>query len=145
MTTRLNPYLSFRDTARQAMEFYRSVFGGELTISTFAELHASDDPAEADKVMHSMLTTDRDLVLMAADLPNRMEHSMGTSFSVSLSGDDESELRGYWGRLSDGATITAPLASAPWGDSFGMLVDKFGVNWLVNIAGAPAEVASPGS
>lgn len=141
MTTRLNPYLSFRDTARPAMEFYRSVFGGELTISTFAELHASDDPAEADKVMHSMLTTDRDLVLMAADLPNRMEHSIGTSFSVSLSGDDESELRGYWDRLSDGATITAPLMSAPWGDIFGMLVDRFGVNWLVNIAGASAEVA----
>jgi PhnB protein len=141
MTTRLNPYLSFRDTARSAMEFYRSVFGGELTISTFAELHASDDPAEADKVMHSMLTTDRDLVLMAADIPNRMEHTIGTSFSVSLSGDDDSELRGYWDRLADGATITAPLASAPGGDSFGMLVDRFGVNWLVNIAGAPAEVA----
>jgi PhnB protein len=136
MATRLNPYLSFRDTARPAMEFYRSVFGGELAVSTFADFHVSDDPAEQDKIMHSMLTTANGLVLMAADLPDTMEYRAGTNFSVSLSGEDESELRGYWDGLSEGATITEPLKSAPWGDSFGMLVDKFGVTWLVNIAGA---------
>lgn len=135
MATRLNPYLTFRDTARQAMEFYRSVFGGELTVSTFAEFHASDDPAEQDKVMHSMLTTDNGLVLMAADTPNSMEHTTGTSYSVSLSGEDDAELRGYWDKLTVGATIAEPLSTAPWGDSFGMLTDKFGVSWLVNIAG----------
>lgn len=71
MTTRLNPYISFRDNARQAMEFYRSVFGGELNVSTFAEMHASDDPSEQDKVMHSMLASPNGLVLMAADTPTR--------------------------------------------------------------------------
>jgi PhnB protein len=136
MATRLNPYLTFRDTARQAMEFYRSVFGGELTVSTFAEFHASDDPAEQDKVMHSMLTTDNGLVLMAADTPNSMEYTTGTNYSVSLSGEDDAELRGYWDKLTVGATIAEPLSTAPWGDSFGMLTDKFGVSWLVNIAGS---------
>jgi PhnB protein len=118
------------------MEFYRSVFGGELAVSTFADFHVSDNPAEQDKIMHSMLTTANGPVLMAADLPDTMEYRAGTNFSVSLSGEDESELRGYWDGLSEGATITEPLKSAPWGDSFGMLVDNFGVTWLVNIAGA---------
>ncbi|RIJ79029.1 VOC family protein [Nakamurella silvestris] len=138
MTTRLNPYLSFRDTARSAMEFYHSVFGGELTLSTFGEMHASEDPAEADKIMHGMLVSPTDLVLMGADTPNSMEHTPGGSFSVSLSGEDEAELRGYWEKLIDGATITAPLNTAPWGDIFGMCIDRFGVNWLVNISGTPS-------
>jgi PhnB protein len=135
MTTRLNPYLNFRDTSRQAMEFYHSVFGGELTVSTFAEMHASDDPAEQDKIMHSQLVTDHGLTLMAADLPNSMELTPGNNFSVSLSGEDEGELRGYWDKLSDGGTVAMPLDKAPWGDYFGMCVDRFGITWLVNIAG----------
>jgi PhnB protein len=134
MSTRLNPYLGFRDNAREAMEFYHSVFGGELTTGTFAEYQASEDPAEADKIMHSMLETDTGLVLMAADTPNSMDYTPGTNHSVSLSGDDEAELRGYWDKLSDSGTVTVPLERAPWGDYFGMCVDKFGVNWLVNIS-----------
>jgi PhnB protein len=134
MSTRLNPYLGFRDNAREAMEFYHSVFGGELTTGTFAEYQASEDPAEADKIMHSMLETDTGLVLMAADTPNSMDYTPGTNHSVSLSGDDEAELRGYWDKLSDSGTVTVPLEQAPWGDYFGMCVDKFGVNWLVNIS-----------
>ena len=136
MATRLNPQISRRDTARQAMEFYESVFEGELTVSTFADFQASDDPAEQDKVMHSMLTTDHGLVLMGADTPNSMEYTTGSNYSVSLSGEDDAELRGYWDRLTVGATIAEPLNTAPWGDSFGMLTDKFGVSWLVNIAGS---------
>ena len=140
MTTRLNPYLNFRDTARQAMEFYHSVFGGELTMSTFAEMHASEDPAEQDKIMHSQLMTEHGLTLMAADTPNSMDYQPGTNFSVSLSGEDEGELRGYWDKLSDGAHVIMPLDKAPWGDIFGMCVDRFGVSWLVNIsAGQPSS------
>ena len=135
MSTRLNPYLGFRDSAREAMDFYRSVFGGELTRSTFAELQASEDPAEADKIMHSQLTTERGLVLMAADTPSSMELPADSNISVSLSGDDEAELHGYWDALVDGGTVTVPLEKAPWGDSFGMCVDRFGVRWMVNIAG----------
>lgn len=138
MSTLLNPYLSFKDDARQAMDFYQLVFGGELTRSTFGEFGASDDPAEQDKVMHSMLTTGGGLVLMASDTPNRMDYTPGSNYSISLSGDDDSELRGYWDKLSDGGTVAMPLEPAPWGDSFGMCTDRFGVSWVVNIAGKQA-------
>jgi PhnB protein len=136
MTTQLNPYLHFRDTARQAMDFYRSVFGGELTSNSFAEFHASDDPAEQDKIMHSQLVTPDGMVLMASDTPNSMDYTPGTNFSISLSGDDDAALRRCWGKLSDGGTVAMPLDKAAWGDTFGMCVDRFGVSWLVNISGA---------
>ena len=135
MTTRLNPYLHFRDSTRAAMEFYHSVFGGELTMSTFADMHASEDPAEQDKIMHSQLITEQGLTLMAADTPNSMDYTPGTNFSISLSGEDEGELRGYWDKLSDGGNVTMPLDKAAWGDLFGMCTDRFGIPWLVNIAG----------
>ena len=134
MTTRLNPYLGFRDTAKEAMEFYRSVFGGELTLSTFAELQGADDPADQDKIMHSQLMTENGLTLMASDTPSSMEYNPGSNYSISLSGDDDAELRGYWEKLSQSGTVTMALEKAPWGDSFGMCVDKYGVSWLVNIS-----------
>ena len=133
MTTRFNPYLAFRDSAREAMEFYRSVFGGELTVSNFADMHASDDPSENDKVMHAMLTTDNGFVLMASDTPNSMDYTPGTNFSLSLSGDDETALRGWWEALSNGGRVDMPLERAPWGDLFGMCTDRFGIAWMVSI------------
>ena len=139
MSTKLNPYLGFRDNAKAAMEFYQSVFGGELTLSTFGEFHASDDPAEQDKIMHGMLVTDSALTLMGADTPNSMKYTPGDNYSVSLSGEDEAELRRYWEGLSAGGTITVPLEKAPWGDLFGMCADKFGVNWLINVTGAQPQ------
>ena len=139
MATRLNPYISFRDNAREAMEFYKSVFGGELTVSTFGEFGASEDPAEKDKVMHAQLESPGGLVLMGADTPNSMEHTVGTNISVSLSGDDEAELTGYWEKLSASGTVQEQLSKAPWGDSFGMCADRFGINWLVNISGSAAK------
>jgi PhnB protein len=136
MVTRLNPYLNFRSSTREAMTFYQSVFGGTLDISTFAEFNVSDDPEEKDNVMHSQLTTDAGFTLMAADVPKKMPFTEGSSISVSLSGDDEEELTGYWNKLIEGGNVFEPLAKAPWGDSFGMAADRFGVNWLVNIAGS---------
>ena len=138
MPVQLNPYLTFRDSARQAMQFYQSVFGGDLDISTFADVSGMPgvDDAEKDKVMHAMLRGDNGLVLMGADTPSSMEHAPPAGMSVSLSGDDEAALRGYWDKLADGATIGVPLEKAPWGDSFGMLTDKFGTPWMVNITGS---------
>lgn len=132
MTT-LNPYLNFRGNAREAIGFYHSVFGGELTLSTFSEYHASEDPAEQDKIMHAMLATEHGMVLMAADVPGTVDYTPGNNIAVSLSGPDEAELRGYFEKLSDGGTIDMPLEKAPWGDTFGMCKDKFGLVRLVNI------------
>jgi len=135
MSVQLNPYLSFRDNTREAMEFYRTVFGGELQVSTFKEFQASTDPSEDDLVMHSQLEGEHGVTFMASDTPSRMEYKAGSNFSMSLSGDDETVLRGWFDKLADGGTVTMPLDKAPWGDYFGMLVDRFGVNWLVNVSG----------
>lgn len=135
MGSSLNPYLSFRDNAREAMEFYHTVFGGKLDMQTFKEFHASQDPAEDDKIMHAMLTADNGIVFMASDTPNNMEYHPGSNISMSLSGDNAEELTGYYEKLSAGGTMGMPLEKAPWGDTFGMLTDKFGIPWLVNIAG----------
>ena len=134
MTSRLNPYISFSDNARQAMEFYKSVFGGELTLNTFGELGGQDAGADADKIMHGQLETDSGFTLMCADTPAGMEHNPGNNISVSLSGDDAAELRGYWEKLSEGGTVAMPLEKQMWGDEFGMCVDQFGISWMVNIA-----------
>lgn len=135
MLTRLNPYLSFRNNARQAMEFYRTVFGGKLVMNTFEEFHASRDPDEKDNIMHAMLEAENGITFMASDTPKAMEYTPGNDMSMSLSGDNESELRDYFTKLSRGGTVIMPLEKAPWGDTFGMLTDKFGVRWMVNIAG----------
>ncbi|WP_378148772.1 VOC family protein [Cnuibacter sp. UC19_7] len=120
------------------MEFYHSVTGGDLTMSRYSEFGVSDDPTEADKIMHAQLIMPSGLILMAADVPNRMEYSRGVNaLSVSLFGDDEEELTRLYEGLSEGGTIGEPLAKAPWGDSFGSFTDRFGVDWLVNISPAP--------
>jgi PhnB protein len=133
MAVRLNPYLNFRDNAREAMEFYHGVFGGTLDMQTFEEFHASEDPSEAGKIMHAQLEAD-EILFMAADTPNSMEYDPGTNFNMSLSGEDEARLRGYFDELAAGGAITMPLEAAPWGDTFGMVVDRFGIRWLVNIS-----------
>lgn len=139
MSTTLNPYLNWRSSAREAMEFYQSVFGGDLTSSTFKEAGMPVDPEDENGIMHSQLVTP-DLTLMGSDVPKHMAAGEITNGSISLSGgpEDEEQLRGFWNGLADGATISAPLEKAPWGDTFGMLVDKYGVNWLVNIGGTAA-------
>ncbi|MDK3257876.1 VOC family protein [Blastococcus capsensis] len=138
MSVQLNPYLNFRDDARQAMEFYHSVFGGTLDVSTFEELGAAQDPAEKDLVMHAQLRGDHGVVFMASDTPRSMEFRRGTDMNMSLSGDDQALLRRWFEQLSDGGAVAMPLEKAPWGDTFGMCVDRFGVNWLVNVSGPAA-------
>lgn len=132
-TTRLNPYISFSDNARQALEFYESVFGGQLTLSTFGAF-GSPGAAE-DGIMHGQLETPDGFTLMAADTPPGMEYHPGTNMAVSLSGDDADKLRGWWEKLADGGSVSVPLERQMWGDEFGMCTDRFGVPWMVNIAG----------
>lgn len=129
---KLNPYLSFKDNAREAMEFYQSVFGGDLEVSTFGEYPESGyDPSESDKVMHSQLDAPNGLTLMASDTPSSMEYREPQGISVSLSGDDANEITAAWEKLSQGAKVTMPLGEPPWGGLFGMLTDRFGVDWFL--------------
>ncbi len=133
MATVLNPYISFDGKTREAMEFYKSVFGGKLDLNTFGDFKAAEDPADTDKIMHAMLETDGGIKFMAADVPKKFDYKPGSNFSMSLSGEDESELKGYFEKLSEGGTVTMPMEKQMWGDQFGMVSDKFGITWMVNI------------
>lgn len=130
MGMNLNPYLSFDGTARAAMEFYRDVLGGDLSVMTFAEMGM--EGASAEGVMHAQLATPDGFLLMASDTPPGMAH-VPHHAQVSLTGDDDA-LRGYWEKLSADSEVTQPLEKQVWGDEFGSCVDRFGVTWLVNIA-----------
>jgi PhnB protein len=135
VASRLNPYLRFRDDARQALEFYQTVFEGELAINTFGEYGDTDSPI-ADKIMHGQLETPSGYTLMASDTPPGMDYQPGTNITVSLSGDDADELRGYFSKLAEGGTVVMPLEKQMWGDEYGMCIDKFGIPWMANISAA---------
>lgn len=130
----ITPYLHFEDQAREAMGFYESVFGGELTMQTYSELGMSGDASNDDRIMHAQLVTSHGLVVMGADVPDGMPYQPGSAISIALSGDDEPTLRGFYDALADGGTVIEPLEQAPWGDHFGACVDRFGTTWMVNIA-----------
>jgi PhnB protein len=132
MASVLNPYISFDGNAREAMESYRDIFGGDLTISTFGEFGQADSPI-ADKVMHGQLSAPNGMVLMGADNPPDTKHEPGNNIAISLSGTDADELRGYWNQLADGGQVAVPLEKQMWGDEFGMCTDRFGIGWMVNI------------
>ncbi len=137
----LNPYLNFPDArARGAMEFYQSVLGGELTMRTFGDL-GTEGPL-ADQVMHGQLEVPGGPVLVGADAPPEMvQVTSGNNVAVSLSGGprDADRLRSWFAALAEGGDVRQPLETAPWGDESGMFVDRFGVCWLVNIAGQSAS------
>jgi PhnB protein len=140
VTANLNPYLNFRGTAREALAFYQSVFGGEQRVSTFRDYGMPVAEGEEDLLMHGQLQGPNAPLLMVSDVPSHMAYTPGeNTFSVSLSGDDEALLTRWWTALSDGADLAQPLEKAPWGDSFGMLTDRFGVSWLINIAGSATD------
>lgn len=128
---KINTYLHFKDQAREAMELYKSVFGGELTMSTFKESGMGD----SENIMHAMLIVGPEMTIMASDTPEHMEYNPGSRMSMSVSGEseDKEKLRGYWDKLSEGGKVDYPLEKAPWGDTFGMLTDKFGIEWMINI------------
>lgn len=135
MKSTLSPYISFKDTTRDAMSFYQAVFGGELDLRTFNEYGAAEDPADADKIMHARLRAANGMTIMGADTPAQViAPPEASNVSLLIEGDDEAELRGYWDKLCDGGKVAVELAPQMWGDSFGMCLDKFGVAWMINIA-----------
>lgn len=136
MTIRLNPYLNFATQAREALEFYQSVLGGELDLSTFGEAGMADDPAMADLIMHGMLTTPQGMVVMAGDTPPGMDApTTGTAVNLCINSEGV-DLRAIWDGLSEGGEVAVPFSEAPWGDVFGLVNDRFGIAWLFNQAPA---------
>ena len=138
MASTLNPYLTFQGTAREAMEFYRDVFGGELTLTTFADFGLADIP-NPEYIMHAQLDTTAGYTLMASDPAPGVTMTPGSAITISVSGDDAEQLRGYWESLTAGGTVTMALERQMWGDEFGMVTDRFGIDWMVNIAAPSAD------
>lgn len=132
MSSKLSAYVLFQGQAREAMEFYRDVFGGTLEMNTFAEF-GQTGPIE-DQIMHGQLETSSGYTLMGADVPPGMEYSEGARVTLILHGEDDAELRGYFDRLAEGGQVDTPLEKQMWGDTYGQARDKFGVTWMVNIS-----------
>ena len=136
MAVRLNPYLHFDGEAADAIAHYADVFGGTTHVMTFAEM-GMEGP-DAQKVMHGQLETEQGMTLMVADMPPGTTHERGNDVTISLSGDDEPTLRGWYEQLSAGGTVGTPLEKQMWGDVYGLGVDKFGILWHCGIAGDAA-------
>jgi PhnB protein len=132
MSAKLNPYISFDGTAREALETYQRIFGGDLNVNTYGEF-GNAEGGDADRIMHGQLETPSGFTLMGADNPPHEKFEPGNNISVSLSGDSGDELRGYFEKLADSGTVTVPLEKQMWGDEFGMCIDRFGIAWMVNI------------
>lgn len=134
MTVATTTHLNFRGTARDALTFYQEVFGGHLAAVTYADAHAVTEPTEADQVMWGQVASDAGFRVMAYDVPSRTSHDPGViPVFVSVRGTDTGELRRYWDGLCDGATVLVPLAQAPWSPLYGMLTDRFGVTWVLDV------------
>lgn len=135
MTVKLNSYISFQGNAKEAMEFYKGIFGGELFMDTMDSYADKMPVSEEDKgkIMHAYLKGENGIELMGSDTPAGMQYESGARISLTLNGDDEAAIRAYWDKLAEGGTITLPLDKAPWGDTFGLITDKYGVNWMIDI------------
>lgn len=133
MAQQLNPYITFDGNCAQAMDFYAAALGGTVESTTFRE-----SGMDADGVMHASLDTPAGFHIFASDTVPGMEFSRGTNVQVSISGDEAEQMRGYWDALADGGHVLMPLERQMWGDDYGLLADRYGVLWHVNIAGSPA-------
>ncbi len=127
-------HLNFRGRAAEALELYRSVFGGDVTAVTYAQAGAVTDPAEADQVMWGQVASPAGFRVMAYDVPAHTAYEPGTNpVYVSVRGTDAEELRGCWDALADGADVRVPLAAAAWSPLYGMLTDRVGVTWVLDL------------
>ncbi|ABS01817.1 VOC family protein [Kineococcus radiotolerans] len=138
MAPRLSPYVCLAGTAREALDHYRSVLGGEVTVSTFAEFGGGGGGADPDGVMHGQLDTPDGFTLMVSDAMPGAAASTGGNVALCLSGDDAAHLRACFAGLAEGGEVTTPLEVQVWGDEYGALIDRFGVDWMVNVSALPA-------
>lgn len=138
MKPTLNPYLIFNGSCKEAMEFYQSILSGKLSMQTYAESGMPTSEEDKNKIIHARLDNDT-LTFMASDDNKKSPVQMGNNIHMSIVGSDETLLTTYFNKLSVGGKVDMPLAKQFWGDTFGMLTDKFGLHWMVNIASAPQK------
>ncbi|HET8574676.1 MAG TPA: VOC family protein [Candidatus Paceibacterota bacterium] len=128
----LDPYIFFTGNCREAMEFYQSVFGGELVLQTHGEALGEGAPEDwREKIMHAFLSGG-DARLMACD--SKQANEEARKIELSLSGSNEARLREIFEKLSEGGKVKQPLEKQFWGDTFGRLWDRYGIDWMVNIS-----------
>jgi PhnB protein len=132
MTVSLSPYLNFNGNAGEAMRFYQSVLGGDLYVQTFGDAGMAQSDKDKNLTLHAALTADG-ISLFASDGRPDQPVVFGDHVNLSLQGNDEATLNRYFEGLSAGGKVDMPLAKQFWGDTFGMLTDKFGMHWMVNI------------
>ncbi len=132
----LNPYLNFNNNTEEVFNFYKSVFGGEFQmVMRFKDVPAEyRGPAHEDnKIMHIALPVGGN-TLMGSDVPEAMGKIVeGNNFQLSLTPDSKEEADKLFSALSAGGKVTMPMSDAFWGAYFGMCVDKFGINWMINV------------
>lgn len=134
MTIKTVAHLNFRGQARAALEFYRSVFGGDLVAVTYKDAGNVQKPAEADQVMWGQVAAGNGFHIMAYDVPASRPWSPGEApFFVSVRGPSPAEITAFWDKLSAGSTVIVPLAAAAWSPLYGMLRDPFGVTWVLDV------------
>ncbi|MFC8075311.1 VOC family protein [Streptomyces sp. NPDC057307] len=135
MTVNAVTHLNFRGDAHAALTFYQSVFSGHLAVVTYKDAGNVQDPAEADQVMWGQVAAENGFKVMAYDVPSSQPWDQGeNAFFLSLRGETAEEVTGYWEKLTEGATVLQPLSPAQWAPLYGMLKDRFGVTWVVDVA-----------
>lgn len=134
MSVTTTTHLNFRGSARAALDFYGSVFGGRTVAVSYRDAGAVQSEAEADQVMWGEVVGDNGFHVMAYDVPAHLPWSRGENpFFVSVRGTDAEEVTALWGGLAEGATIVRALEPAPWAPLYGMLTDRFGVTWVLDV------------
>jgi PhnB protein len=133
----INPYLNFAGNTEEAFNFYKSVFGSEfLTLQRFKDTPQADNVAEKDKdkIMHVSLPLGNGSVLMATDALESMGHKLtvGNNIQLSIHAESKEEANKLFNGLSAAGKIELPMQDMFWGDYFGMLTDKFGIQWMVS-------------
>lgn len=127
----ITPYLTFDGNCREAMNFYKACFGGELNVQTFGEAPMESSEADKERIMHAELRS-AELILMASDGMPHQALIPGNNITLSVHSKSKEEQEKYFNKLAEGGNITMPLADTFWGAYFGMLTDKFGMHWMFN-------------
>jgi PhnB protein len=128
-------HINLRGTAREALQTYHAVFGGQIALVSYKDVGRVTDPAEADEIMWGQVVAENGFHVMACDVPNGMKwHPGENAFFVSVRGDTVDEISGYWEKLSSGSTVIQELGPAMWSPLYGMLKDRFGVTWVMDVA-----------